>query len=1005
MVRISTLRLLSTVLVAAGVLTPGGASAHWCNSLWISRYNLVVRPASDTVTLPGTLDVYVQNNMGYALKAFDLSATASGATVTNIQKPALTQVGSFGYLLPGQKLKYTLTLGGSGAFDVQNISFFVENFGNDQNWGNGASSRYGDLDQSRTPGSPPASGGGSGFVIKKSTGGVPSGGGTFNLPTSYDGPGSQAMYLRAAAAADWRTAGAVDSTAVDNMLRIFCTDTLFSTSPRRYCSPTNCTEEYGSYLTVGYAEELWAIGELAVRKTGLNGDQIADAVIGANCGATKDQPMEPRLFDMLALGYLGRSQGAWTSPVQSDVRAKLAAAALAGSANVNVAMGAKAAHYITGDATYETDVDGCLASGSYSTETKILCAAARAIVLGAGGTTDAEMSTYVVNKVYWTSESPGFKAINVPTAGNIEGPLNITGFYASHVLGLVAWDRRGYAPSAGDSGCVSFYDATCVSDTVKPRAPVAACGVAPSSTPEAPVVRVSWPRVDRDINDDLETVFTYTVHYGTTPGTYAHTTDVTDPTGARPYNFADLDQAALTPAQPYFFAVTAVDGNSVPPGLASDMSAEVSCTLPVAKHFPTAVLSCGTPAPCATPGSCTPPQTITCTCTASTDAGDDLAGGSCAFILDGNTDAANEVPFGTGSWEFIFDQAAAHSITLVVTDAAGDASNNVAEVVVYIGNPPVIASITATPNPTPPNVDVAFTAAVSNTTSPTYDWSFGDGTAHSTTTNPTHQYSTAGSKTVVLTLTDGASGLPATRTATVVVVQNHAPDLTMAFANPVVVAPGGTVTFNADGISDPDVGQTLTVDWDFGDGTPHGSTRSVNHTYGAAIASYTAVLTVTDDGVPAMTATKELTIDVTTNRAPNIDAARVAPVSGAVPLPVSMTCDTCADPDGQAVTYTWTVSLDNQSSETVTGQNGVYTFTRAGTHHITLVARDSDPLTPLQTTKAFTVTVREGAAPGADAVPPAIVAGCACRSTSAADALGLAAAATLALARRRRRRS
>jgi hypothetical protein len=77
--------------------------AHWCNDLWGSAYNLVVRPESDTVTVPSSgsasLNVYVQNNMEYALPSFVLAATATGATITATRQ---TQKVS-GTLLPGEK--------------------------------------------------------------------------------------------------------------------------------------------------------------------------------------------------------------------------------------------------------------------------------------------------------------------------------------------------------------------------------------------------------------------------------------------------------------------------------------------------------------------------------------------------------------------------------------------------------------------------------------------------------------------------------------------------------------------------------------------------------------------------------------------------------------------------------------------------------------------------------------------------------------------------------------
>ena len=71
---------------AVSVTTARPALAHWCNDLWMSGYNIVVRPATDTVTVPASgsasLNLWVQNNMGYPLSDFGLTVTATGYTVT-----------------------------------------------------------------------------------------------------------------------------------------------------------------------------------------------------------------------------------------------------------------------------------------------------------------------------------------------------------------------------------------------------------------------------------------------------------------------------------------------------------------------------------------------------------------------------------------------------------------------------------------------------------------------------------------------------------------------------------------------------------------------------------------------------------------------------------------------------------------------------------------------------------------------------------------------------------
>ncbi len=128
------------------------------------------------------------------------------------------------------------------------------------------------------------------------------------------------------------------------------------------------------------------------------------------------------------------------------------------------------------------------------------------------------------------------------------------------------------------------------------------------------------------------------------------------------------------------------------------------------------------------------------------------------------------------------------------------------------------------------NASTVFTDATSN--APTqWNWNFGDGSAHSTTQNPSHTYTSAGTFTVTLTTQNATGCIDSVAVNTIV----HPLPLA-AFTFDTVCA-GSTTIFTDQSAS------AVAWTWNFGDGSAVSPVNSPTHTYPAA-GTYTVSLVV-----------------------------------------------------------------------------------------------------------------------------------------------------------------
>jgi hypothetical protein len=398
------------------------AQAHWCDDLWSSAYNIIVRPDSDT----SPKELYVENHWGYQLTNFKLTATSSSGSTVTLTAPSTLKVANT--LLPGERATWKITAGNPSK--IEDLSFHVT---------------FGD-----TSGSTPKQWacypvlGASPVMVIKTDGslfpnaiaGIPKG--TADLPKANTPNGCTygdvplGRSLQEQTIADWDDL----EVGLDNILLLYCSgrgswgNNDKSIKPNTYCKdktsttcpakPTAIPGSRSDYM------RLWGAGALAIRKKSL-GDRTPVLRKRLMCGINDGDPGISG-YTMFVLGYLGDD---------ADSKKFLQDQAAASGDGATIA---KAALYLMGDTSQKSAVQAGVKSSS--SWVKVACAGALGIV----DKDDESVNSAIIPEVKWVEPD------------NMGGTTdNGKGMYAVHILEIVAADRRGWVFRGNGTGAISFY--------------------------------------------------------------------------------------------------------------------------------------------------------------------------------------------------------------------------------------------------------------------------------------------------------------------------------------------------------------------------------------------------------------------------------------------------------------------------------------------------------------------------------------------------------------------
>jgi PKD repeat protein len=304
-----------------------------------------------------------------------------------------------------------------------------------------------------------------------------------------------------------------------------------------------------------------------------------------------------------------------------------------------------------------------------------------------------------------------------------------------------------------------------------------------------------------------------------------------------------------------------------------------------------------------------------------------------------------------------------YHVSVTVKDTATNATASAsATVIVYA--PILTTSIdTVTPASAQANALTNFTSTPPSYFYPPYylapgatsDWDFGDGGAHDHRQAPSHIYTTPGTYTVTLTVTDG--GLNVGFASTTVVIGAASTSTT----NTATISHTDTYITNPISFTAAGTGQGLLgYAWSFGDGST-ATGQTVSHRY-ASTGNYPVTLTVSDSLGGHASATE--TIAVTTPPPPATPPTTPPAARSITPSPLKPMTGQAVTLSGgasggsyYALTYSWNFG-DGNSSAASASNSITHIYSTAGSYQVTLTVTDTSSSLSASASATLVVTNR-----------------------------------------------